>query len=60
MLDTTAHHVAPLTLSEHSRLLLATHRAMRADGQRLVTATQTSRTEHRATQPRSAEPSARA
>ena len=40
MPDATHHEHAPLTVSEHSRLLLATHRAMRADGGRLITATQ--------------------
>ena len=34
------HDHAPLTFSEHSRLLLAVHTAMRADGGRLITATQ--------------------
>jgi hypothetical protein len=38
MPDATHHEHAPLTFSEHSRLLLATHTAMRADGGRLITA----------------------
>ena len=32
MTDNPRDDVAPITLSEHSRLLIASHRAMRADG----------------------------
>ena len=39
MTDTARDDVATITLSEHSRLLIASHRAMRADGRRLITAT---------------------
>ena len=39
MTDTARDDVAPTTLSDHSRLLIASHRAMRADGRRLITAT---------------------
>ena len=39
MTDNARDDVAPITLSEHSRLLIASHRAMRADGRRLITAT---------------------
>ena len=38
MTDTARDDVAPTTLSDHSRLLIASHRAMRADGRRLITA----------------------
>ena len=38
MTDTARDDVAPITLSEHSRVLIATHRAMRADARRLITA----------------------
>ena len=40
MRDTANHPHGPSTLSEHSSLLLATHTAMRADGRRLITASQ--------------------
>jgi hemerythrin superfamily protein len=39
MTDTARDDIATITLSEHSRLLIASHRAMRADGKRLITAT---------------------
>ena len=39
MTDTARDDVAATTLSDHSRLLIARHRAMRADSRRLITAT---------------------
>jgi hypothetical protein len=38
MTDTGRDNIAPITLSKHSRLLIASHRAMRADARRLITA----------------------
>ena len=37
MTDTARDDVAATTLSDHSRLLIARHRAMRADSRRLIT-----------------------
>ena len=38
MTDTPRDDVAPITLSDHSRLLITSHQAMRADARQLITA----------------------
>jgi hypothetical protein len=56
MADRERNSAPPIPISEHSRVLIAMHKAMRADSQRLIGAVDTCRPATPSTRPPSAGP----